>query len=295
MMLKSPLEYSTLGGVRVPVLGLGTWKMGGRHERETTHDKTDVEAIKMGIQLGLTHIDTAEQYGAGHAEELVAEAIKQSKVKRDQLFITSKVMSQHLHHDDVIVACKKSLERLHTDYLDLYLVHHPNPEIPITETMRAMNYLVDSHMVRMIGVSNFSVADLQEAQKYSKHKLVTNQIEYSLLARDAGRFTKNMESETIPYCEHHGIKVIAWRPLAYGLLAKPGFPALDALAKKYGKTQGQIALNWIISKNMLVLVKATKIEHMKENIGAMGWRLSEDDIVALELGFEKWRRKYYPQ
>ena len=289
------IEYTTLAGVRVPVLGLGTWQMGGRLERGTAHDKEEIEALKTGIQLGLTHIDTAELYGEGHTEELVAQAIKQSKVARKDLFITSKVMQQHLHYDDVIIACKKSLERLHTDYLDLYLVHFPNSQIPITETMRAMNYLVDNNMVRMIGVSNFSVAELQEAQKYSKHKIVANQIEYSLLARDAGKYMKRMESEIIPYCEQHGIKVVAWRPLAYGVLAKPGFPILDALAKKYGKTQGQIALNWIISKNMLVLVKATKTEHIKENIGAMGWRLSEDDIVALELGFEKWRRKYHTQ
>ncbi|MEK6920309.1 MAG: aldo/keto reductase, partial [Nanoarchaeota archaeon] len=162
-------------------------------------------------------------------------------------------------------------------------------------TMHAMNELVDQNLVRFIGVSNFSVADLQEAQKYSKHKIVANQIEYSLLAQEIGRFTRKMDSEIIPYCQQHGIKVIAWRPLAYGLLAKPGFPALDAIAKKYGKTQGQVALNWIISKNMLVLVKATKPEHIKENIGAMGWRLSEEDIVTLELGFEKWRRKYYSE
>ena len=294
-MKESNIEYTTLAGARIPVLGLGTWQMGGRLERGTAHDKEEIEALKTGIQLGLTHIDTAELYGEGHAEELVAQATKHSKVARKDLFITSKVMQQHLHYDDVIAACKKSLERLHTDYLDLYLVHFPNSQIPITETMRAMNYLVDTNMVRMIGVSNFSVAELQEAQKYSKHKIVANQIEYSLLARDAGKYMKHMESEIIPYCEQHGIKVVAWRPLAYGLLAKEGFPVLDDLAKKYGKTQGQIALNWIISKNMFVLVKATKTEHIKENIGAMGWRLSEDDIIALELGFEKWRRKYHTQ
>ncbi len=237
-MNTSPIEYSTLGGARIPLLGLGTWQMGGKIERSTAHDKEEIEALKTGIQLGLTHIDTAELYGEGHAEELVAEAIKQSKVSRKDLFITSKVMQQHLHYDDVLSACKKSLERLKTDYLDLYLVHFPNSQIPITETMRAMNYLVDAKMVRMIGVSNFSVADLQEAQKYSKHKLVANQIEYSLLARDAGKYMKNMESEIIPYCDQHSIKVVAWRPLAYGALAKEGFPVLDSLAKKYGKTQG---------------------------------------------------------
>lgn len=291
------MEYLSFGQtIKIPVLGIGTYKIGGRLEPDSRHDKECIEAIKLAISLGMTHIDTAEMYGNGHAEELIAEAVKASRIPRKELFITSKVMPEHLHHDDVLNACKKSLQRLKTEYLDLYLVHHPNPNIAITETMKAMNELVDQGLVRFIGVSNFSVEDLKEAQKFSKHKIVANQIEYSLLARDAGRFTKNMESEIIPYCQQHNILVIAWRPLAYGWLAKAGiFPALDEIAKKYKKTQAQVALNWLISKNIAILVKATKPEHIKENIGAVGWRLSEDDVIALEIGFEKYRRKYYTE
>lgn len=282
---------SLTDNVQIPILGIGTYRMGGRLEPDTKHDKECIEAIQLGISLGMTHIDTAELYGAGHAEELVAEAIK--KFNRKKLFITSKVMAQHLQHDAVLHACKKSLEHLKIDYLDLYLVHHPNPQIPITETMHAMNELVEQKLVRFIGVSNFSVEDLKEVQKFSKHKIVANQIEYSLVARDAGLFTKNMESEIIPYCQQHKILVIAWRPLAYGLLGKAGtFPILDEIAKKYKKTHAQVALNWIMGKNIATVVKATKSEHIKENLGALGWRLSEEDSNALELGFIKYKNKY---
>lgn len=288
------MEYITItDNVQIPVLGIGTWRIGGGLEKDTTHDKECVEAIKTALALGMTHIDTAELYGEGHAEELVAEAIK--RFDRRKLFITSKVMSQHLHYNDVIAACKESVKRLKTDYLDLYLIHQPNPDIPITETMRAMASLLEQNLIRFIGVSNFSVSDLKEAQKFSKYKIVANQIEYSLVSRNAGKFTKNMESEIIPFCEANKILVIAWRPLAYGLLAKPGtFPALDAMAKKYKKTVAQIALNWIITKNIATIVKATKPEHIKENLGALGWRLSLEDMDALELAFIKWKNKYHP-
>ncbi len=288
------MEYITINNnVQFPLLGIGTWKIGGRLERSSAHDKEEIEAIKNAIQLGMIHIDTAELYGNGHAEELVAAAIKLSKIARKKLFITSKVMSQHLHHNDVISACKKSLDRLQTDYIDLYLIHFPNQDISIIETMHAMDELVDQNLVRFIGVSNFSVADLKEAQKFSKHKIVANQIEYSLIARDAGLYTKNMESEIIPYCQQHGVLVISWRTLAYGLLAKHGrFPVLDQIAEKYKKTHGQIALNWCISKNIAVIPKATSLAHIEENLGALGWRLSEKDIDALEVGFIKYKNRY---
>lgn len=289
-------RFKLASGLEIPVMGIGTWKVGGRLEPDTSHDKEYIAGIKAGIAAGLTHIDTAELYGNGHAEELVGEAIRGVKVRRADLFITSKVMSQHLKHDDVIVACKQTLERLQTDYVDLYLLHHPNPNIAITETMRAMEYLLESNLVRFIGVSNFSVSQLQEAQKYCKHKIVANQIEYSLLARDAGMFTKNMESEIIPYCQEHGILVVSWRTLAYGLLAKSGqFPVLDDIARKYNKTPAQIALNWCLSKNIAVIPKMTSLAHIQENLGALGWKISEEDSNTLELGFIKYKNRYHKE
>lgn len=272
------------GTIKIPVLGFGTWTIGGGDEADTTHDKEDISAIITAIKLGITHIDTAESYAQGHAEELVGKAI--GGFERKSLFITSKVSPEHLTYEDLIASAKGSLQRLHTDYIDLYLIHAPNPDIPIRETMKAMDSLVKQKLIRCMGVSNFSVEQIKEAQKCTKNKIVANQIEYNLLARDKGRVTENMESKIIPYCQENDILIIAWRPLAKGELAKSGFKILDELARKYNKTQSQIAIKWLISKKGIVTItKSTKVEHLKENLGAIGWKLTQEDIDRLNNEF----------
>jgi len=279
------MEFKELSdGVKISVLGIGTWKMGGGLSADSTHDKEETLAIKAAVRLGMTHIDTAELYGNGHAEELVGEAIQ--GFKREELFITTKVKSENLRYDYLISAAQRSLKRLRTGYTDLYLIHSSNPDIPIEETMNAMKYLVENKLTRFIGVSNFSVEQIEEAQKHAKNKIVANQIEYNLLTRNRGQFTNDMESEIMPYCQKNGIMVIAYRPLANGELAKPGIRLLDELSEKYGKTQAQIALNWLISKpNIITIPKTVEIEHIKENLGAIGWRLSKEDIHRLDYDF----------
>jgi len=271
--------------IKIPVLGIGTWGMGGKWERDTTQDKENISAIKTAIKLGMTHIDTAETYGKGHSEELVEKAI--SDFDRKTLFITTKVSPENLRYDDLVASAKKSLSRLKTNYIDLYLIHAPNPKIPLKETMKAMDYLVGQKLVRFIGVSNFSVEQLKEAQKYTENRIVANQIQYNLIVRNKGMLTNDMESKIIPYCKRNKILIIAWRPLEKGELAKPGFKILDELAEKYNKTQVQIALNWLISKkNIITIVKASSIEHIKENLGAISWRLGKEDIDRLDNEFE---------
>lgn len=271
-------------GFELPVLGLGTWRIGGERERNTLNDEKDIQAIKDAINLGLKHIDTAELYGAGHSEELIAEAIKD--FDRKEIFITSKVHPKNLRYNDLINAAKKSLERLKTGYIDLYLVHSANPNIPIQETMQAMDFLVEKGLVKHIGVSNFSVEQLKEAQKYAKNKIVVNQIEYSLIVRNTGKITEKMESEIIPFCQKNDILIVAWRPLMKGLLTKPGYELLDEMSKKYKKTQAQIALNWLISKkNIVTIVKSSNLEHLKSNLGAIGWNLEKEDLEKLDKGF----------
>ena len=276
------MEAKTLvGDVKIPVLGIGTWGMGGRYERDTSHDKEEILAIKTAIKLGMTHIDTAEVYGKGHAEELVAQAIQ--GFDRKKLFIVTKVSQEHLRHDDIMSAAKASLKRLKTNYIDLYLIHGPNPSIPLKETMKAMDHLAEKKLVRFIGVSNFSVKEMKEAQSYTKNKIVANQIEYNLLIRNKGMWTTNMESEIIPYCQKNNIIIIAYRPIAKGELAKPGYKLLDELAKKYNKTQAQIAINWLIlKKNIVTIPKSTDINHLKENLGAIGWKMDSEDIKKLD-------------
>jgi len=189
-----------------------------------------------------------------------------------------------LKYHDVIASCKKSLERLQTDYIDIYLIHAPNPEIPLEETMKAMDYLVDQKLVKFIGVSNFSVEEMKEAQKYSKHKIVANQIPYNLATRNKNHRGKciNMESEIIPYCQENDIIVMAYRPIERGLLLEP-HPILETLSEKYNKTKAQIAINWLISKKGIITIpKSTNSKHLEENLGAVGWNLSDEDIKILD-------------
>lgn len=276
------MEFKKLfDGTEIPVLGLGTWEMGGRYEADASRDKECIYAIKFAIDSGITHIDTARLYGNGHTEELVGEAIK--SFERKKLFITTKVRPEDLRYDDVIASAKGSLKRLRTDYIDLFLIHAPNPEIPIKEPMKAMDFLIEQKIVRFIGVSNFSAKEMKEAQKYAKNSIAVNQVEYSLFVRNNSTFTENVESEILPYCQKNNIILIAFRPLSKGAIPKSANPVLDRLASKYKKTRSQIALNWLASKKSVVaIVKSSNAKHIKENLGALGWELESGDINVLD-------------
>ncbi len=284
---KAAMEFKSLTpNTKLPVLGVGTWEMGGRGVADTTYDRENILAIRTAIELGMTHIDTAEAYGRGHSEDLVGEAI--IGFRREHLFITTKVSPEHLRYNDAIACAKGSLQRLKTEYIDLYLIHHPNPKIPVRETMKALDFLVETESVRYVGVSNFSVEQIREAQECSHNKIIANQIEYNLLARNQGMCSINMESEIIPYCQENGMLVIAWCPLARGMLVRGGYKILDKLAEKYSKTQAQIALNWLISKKSVVTIpKALNIKHLQENLGAINWNLEQEDINILDSEFRK--------
>ncbi|MGC8865045.1 MAG: aldo/keto reductase [Bacteroidales bacterium] len=273
------------GFAQVSAIGLGTWEMGGRMEADFSRDTHWVEIIRKGIELGLTHIDTAEMYGNGHTEEIVGEAI--SDIQRDTLFITSKVWTTNLEHDKLLKACEKSLKRLRTDYLDLYLIHFPNPNIPLKESMKAMNRLVELKMVRQIGVSNFTRRELEEAVKYSSYPIVANQIEYSLLARNKGTYVDGAENKIIPYCQHNQITVIAWRPLGkekFSLLSS--HPLIIELSRKYDASAAQIALAWLIAQEGIITIPKTgNIQHLEENAAAMRLKLEKEDLDRLSKSF----------
>jgi diketogulonate reductase-like aldo/keto reductase len=261
--------------------------MGGKHTADYSNDAESIIAIRTAIDLEMTHIDTAEYYGAGHAEELVGNAIK--PYKRGDLFITTKVYRTHLHYADVLSSIKSSLKRLCTDYIDLYLVHWPSPTVPIKETMKALEQCVDEGYTRFIGVSNFSVQLFQEAQsQLEKYSLVADQVYYNLARVKKTYFNGLSVTDVYDYCREKNVVLIAWSPLEEGKLAKPGFPILDEMAKKYEKTQAQVALNWLVSQKKIVAVpKATNIDHIKEIVGAVGWRLSRRDFKRLEESFYK--------
>lgn len=264
------------GEFELPVLGLGTWRVGGDYKRDPDFDDAQaIKVIRQAISLGIAHIDTAEMYAGGYAEELIAKAIK--KFDRKKLFITSKVLPRNLHYKNVIKAIQGSLKRLQLKHLDLYLIHAPNPDIPLKETMQAMDFLLDKGLTRYIGVSNFDWKLIEEAQRYTKHKIVTNQIHYNLNARE-------YETDgTIDYCAEHEILVTAYRPYGGTLRGAVNEEALQNLTKKYQKTYAQIAINWVIGKpNVVALFKTVNSEHLKENLGALGWELGKEDRRLLD-------------
>lgn len=280
----SLMEFKELvEGVKIPALGLGTWEMGEGVFPFRSHDKECIAALKRGIELGMTHIDTAEIYSSGRVEKIVAEAIKD--FDREKLFITSKVWQSNLRYNDVIKSAKGSLKRLGIEQTDLYLVHWPNPNIPLKETMRGMEYLIEQELTRFIGVSNFDVKLVKEAQSYlDATEIVADQIEFSFLDKKQYLLQEPVDpQEVLRFCQKEKMMLIAYSPLARGMLFKRKIPLLEALVKKYDKTVGQIALNWLISKNQVITIpKASNVRHVEENAGAVGWRLSNDDIANLD-------------
>jgi diketogulonate reductase-like aldo/keto reductase len=275
------IEYKELGktGEKIPALGLGTWGIGGFSYPDYSNDELAIEIIRFAVEIGMNFIDTAEMYGAGHSEELIGEAIKGI---REKVFIATKVLPTNFRYEDVIKACERSLRRLKTSYIDLYQLHWPNPSIPIKETMRAMEKLVNEGKIRYIGISNFSVEETIEAMNaLSKYEIVSNQVEYSLLVRD-------IEKDLLDFCRKNKITVIAYSPLARGELLKGKYyEFLSKIGKKYNKTAAQVALNWLIIKeNVVAIPKAFSKAKIVENMGAYGWKLSNEDLKAIDEFFK---------
>jgi diketogulonate reductase-like aldo/keto reductase len=266
-------------GFEMPVFGLGTWQMGGRLERNPENDdRKDITAIREAIKLGITHIDTAEQYAAGYAETIIGKAIE--GLDRSKLFIVSKVSPQNLKYEDVFRSCEASLKHLKTDYLDLYLIHYPSLEIPIEETLKAMDKLVELGLIKNIGVSNFKTARLKEAQKHTKNKILVNQVYYNLKMRQPEH------DGLLKHCQENDVFLEAYRPVEKGALLAQSTPILEKMAKKYGKTPAQIAINWLASQNnVITLAKSSSIEHLKENLGSIGWQMKDEDIENLRDNF----------
>lgn len=258
-------------GVTLPEISLGTWKY-----------RAGPEPLVYGIELGANFIDTAEIY---RTEGVVSEALAG---RREKVFLATKVSGDHLRYDDVLKAAEGSLKLLKTDRIDLYQIHWPNPDVPIRETMRAMEELVDSGKVRYIGVSNFDVHEMEEAQScLKKNKIVANQVIYNLMER-------GIEREVIPYCERHKITILAYSPLAQGELAnsanlgsKDRVDAFKKVSDATGKTAAQIALNWCLTKPIVMaIVKAANKEHVKDDCETSDWRLSAEHVEILNRTFK---------
>jgi diketogulonate reductase-like aldo/keto reductase len=174
------MKYETLHNVQIPKIGFGTWSIGGGMSPDPSKDERSLKALHSALGAGYTHFDTAEMYASGHSEELLGQAVRESDIPREELFITSKVSASHLRYADVLRACENSLRHLGMEYLDLYLIHWPSGNIPLKETFKALNQLVREGRIRYLGVSNFDVRLLKQAQAESETPLFTNQVPFSL-------------------------------------------------------------------------------------------------------------------
>jgi diketogulonate reductase-like aldo/keto reductase len=264
------MERRELGstGEWIPEIGLGTWQYQG-----------GVPPLRRGLELGATFIDTAEVYGT---EPVVGEAIRG---QREKVILASKVSGAHLRYDDVLRAADESLQRLGVETIDLYQVHWPNAEVPLAETMRALETLADSGKIRYIGVSNFSRTQVEEAQAgLSHHRIASNQVLYSLLDR-------GVEADMEFYVREK-ITLLAYSPLAHGEIfsTEPyrDLQVLQRVAAESGKTVAQVALNWCLSHPpVIVIPKTDRAERVPELVGASGWQLTPEQVATLDEAFSQ--------
>jgi len=257
-------------GQTIPVLGMGTWRMG----ENARNRETEINALRHGLELGLSLIDTAEMYGDGGAEEVIAQAIAP---RRAEVFLVSKVYPHNASREGVIAACERSLKRLHTDYLDLYLLHWRS-STPLAETLEAFQTLQQAGKIRSYGVSNFDAEDMEEAIQLKGGKAIaTNQVLYNLMRR-------GIEWNLLPWCRQHRMPIMAYSPIEQGRLLNQA--VLKAIAQERGVTTAQVAIAWLLHQdNVIVIPKSSRINHVEQNYGALDLTLSAEEMVTLNTAF----------
>ncbi|GLQ80193.1 hypothetical protein GCM10007881_37120 [Mesorhizobium huakuii] len=275
--MPSTIRTTTLpSGEAIQVLGQGTWKMGEDRRRRAD----EVNALKLGLDLGITLIDTAEMYASGGAEEVVAEAIAG---RRAEVFVVSKVLPSNASRAGVQRACENSLKRLRTDRIDLYLLHWPG-SVPLAETVEAFEALKKAGKIRHWGVSNFDTEDMEDlAGLPGGGNVQTNQVLYNLVRRGP-------EFDLAPWSRKRGIPLMAYSPVEQGALARNA--RLDAIAARHNATAAQIALAWVMHQDGVIAIpKASSQEHVRQNFAALDIKLTSQDLSDLDRAFPPPTRK----
>jgi diketogulonate reductase-like aldo/keto reductase len=277
MLSAAVVRSTTLSqGEAVPALGQGTWGMAeGKHSRDE-----EITALRTGLDLGMTLIDTAEMYADGGAEELVGEAIHG---RRSEVFVVSKVLPQNASQSGTIAACERSLRRLKTKWIDLYLLHWRGP-IPLEETIQAFDELVQLGKIRYWGVSNFDVSDIKGLFSLnSGTSVATDQVLYNLTRR-------GIEYDLLPWCLERKIPVMAYSPVEQGRVL--AHPELLRIAKQHNAKPAQIALAWVLRQDKVIAIPRAGIPtHVRENRKALDVRLTEADLTKLDRAFPPPTRK----
>ncbi len=259
-------------GAAVSRLGQGAWQIGEERRKRTE----ELLALNVGLDLGLNLIDTAEMYGNGRSEELVAEVVAG---RRAEIYIVSKVLPENASRRRTIQACERSLKRLKTDYLDLYLLHWRG-SVPLAETLEAFTTLRDRGSIRHFGVSNFDRADLDEAASLpGGGDIATNQVLYNLEQR-------GIEFELMPWCRERDLPLMAYSPLGSDSRRLRTLPALKTLATKLGATPARVALAWVLRQpDVVAIPKASSEAHVRDNHAALALELGADDLAELDRTF----------
>jgi diketogulonate reductase-like aldo/keto reductase len=274
--MSSPIPTAKLpGGGAMPTYGLGTWFMG-----ENSRTRADeVAALKLGLDLGATLIDTAEMYGSGGAEEIVGEAITG---RRDEVFIVSKVLPENATRRGTIAACERSLKRMRTDRIDVYLLHWRGSP-PLEETLDAFATLKRDGKIKAWGVSNFDTDDMEELEDLGGDGCASNQVLYNLTRR-------GIEYDLVPWCAERGIPIMAYSPIEQGRML--GHKTLAAVGARHNATPAQVALAWLLQrKGIVVIPKATNPDHVRENRKSLDLHLTVDDLATLDQAFPPPKRK----
>ncbi|HSN74966.1 MAG TPA: aldo/keto reductase [Anaerolineae bacterium] len=259
-------------GAQLPVMGLGTWAMGGRSRPDPSQDQRALQALAAAFAIGYTHIDTAEMYANGHAEELVGQALRHTD--RQRIFLTTKVRPPNLSYRRTLESIDGSLRRLGVEQIDLFLIHWRD-QTPLEETFRALNEAVQAGKVRYLGVSNFDLAELRQAQALSETPIMTNQVPYSVATRSYVR------NGVIPYCQQHGIVVTAYSPVEEGRLRVQ--TALAEIATEHGATAYQIALAWLVRQPWVITIPMShNPQHLQQNWDAAGIDLTPQQMARLD-------------
>jgi diketogulonate reductase-like aldo/keto reductase len=268
------MRYESIETLQIPKIGFGTWTIGGTGNPDLSCEERSMTALRSALEIGYSHFDTAEGYAAGHAEELLGKAVRNSGVPRENLFITSKVSPDHLQYPDVLRCCENSLRRLQMDYLDLYLIHWPRLGMKLPETFRALNELVRQGKVRHLGVSNFNLKLLKQAVALSERPLLTDQVSYCLPDQT---YVKN---GVLEYCQLNNILLTAYSPVKHRYVA--GNKALKSIAQARGISAYQVALAWLTSQARVITIPMSiNPQHQAENFAAGDLVLNKAELSQL--------------
>ena len=267
MIGSSPMQFVEANGAKIPAIGLGTWDLRGR---------SCARLVEQAIRLGYRHIDTAQVY---ENEREVGEGLRASGIRRDEMFVTTKVWTNHFAPNDLERSVKESLAKLHVSEVDLLLLHWPNPRVPLQETLGALAHVKQLGMARHIGVSNFTVALIEEAVAACPEPLVCDQVEYHPYLDQ----TKVKEG-----CARHGMAVVAYSPIAKGRVKND--QTLARIGQTHGKSAAQVCLRWLVQQNVSAIPRTSRIERLSENIDIFDFALSDDEMrLIFQMGGTKGR------